>query len=263
MKNTITAILAAALTFTLLTSCGSVDKTADVTVTTTESAWQPALITAASVTTAERQTSSTFTEKSTTTTKAVTTTKKTTTKKTTTSKATTTTKATTTAPITTTTAPRTTTTAAVTTTKRATTTTAKVTTTKKPATTTAAAAKLTQADIDRLVKEMQEYSNSKVKARVLAEIEEYKDVLPNGYDWEAYLQEIYASDLSNSSYGTPDTVRAQGYSYSEAYSKVKGHIDDFYGRVDDIHIVVYQRWCPNGDAINSDGEPAWEIYLLY
>ena len=266
MKNTITAILAAALTFTLLTSCGSVDKTADVTVTTTESAWQPALITAASVTTAERQTSSTFTEKSTTTTKAVTTTKKTTTKKTTTSKATTTTKATTTAPITTTTAaPRTTTTAAATTTKKATTTT-KVTTAKpKPTTTTAVAAKLTQKDINRLVNEMQEYSNEKARPWVeqrVANSPVYKGSEQSVIDRvvDEYLADC-SKTPSNSSWDNPGKYYEDTWTYEEAFERLKNSVDSAYERFSDSHIVVYAKRCID-DSGENVGDVFYEIYML-
>ena len=73
------------------------------------------------------------------------------------------------------------------------------------------------------------------------------------------------SNLDNSSWGTPDTVSPDTYSsYDELYQKVRGHIDVLYKRIKyDSHVVVYVEWHGDGSAINSDGKPAWEIYLLY
>ena len=71
-------------------------------------------------------------------------------------------------------------------------------------------------------------------------------------------------NLDNSSWGTPDTVSPDTYSsYDELYRKVKGHVDDLYTEVKDAQIVIYTEWHGDGSAINSDGKPAWEIYLIY
>ncbi len=148
-------------------------------------------------------------------------------------------------------------------TERQTTTTRQTTTAKKtqapkpkPTTTTTAKPKfkLTQNDIDRVVKELQQYSN------------ETCDFDAIFYTEQEMWDNIATRNLDNSSWGTPDTVSPDTYSsYDELYRKVKGHIDVLYDRIgkDQAHIVVYQQWHGDGSAINSDGKPAWEIYLLY
>ena len=113
---------------------------------------------------------------------------------------------------------------------------------------------LTQNDIDRVVKELQQYSN------------ETCDFDAIFYTEQEMWDNIATRNLDNSSWGTPDTVSPDTYSsYDELYRKVKGHIDVLYDRIgkDQAHIVVYQQWHGDGSAINSDGKPAWEIYLLY
>ena len=109
-------------------------------------------------------------------------------------------------------------------------------------------------DIDRVVKELQQYSN------------ETCDFDAIFYTEQEMWDNIATRNLDNSSWGTPDTVSPDTYSsYDELYRKVKGHIDVLYDRIgkDQAHIVVYQQWHGDGSAINSDGKPAWEIYLLY
>ena len=146
-----------------------------------------------------------------------------------------------------------------TTTTRQTTTTAKKTQAPKPKPTTTTAKpkpkfELTQNDIDRAVKELQQYSN------------EHCDFDAIFYNEQEMWDNIATRNLDNSSWGTPDTVSPDTYSsYDELYRKVKGHIDDLYRVIgkDQAHIVVYQQWHGDGSAINSDGKPAWEIYLLY
>ena len=124
------------------------------------------------------------------------------------------------------------------------------------ATTAAAEPKfeLTQSDVDRAVKELQQYSNEQCDFDAIF------------YTEQEMWDNIATRNLDNSSWGTPDTVSPDTYdSYDELYRKVKGHIDDLYRIIgkDQAHIVVYQQWHGDGSAINSDGKPAWEIYLLY
>lgn len=143
-----------------------------------------------------------------------------------------------------------------TTTKRQTTTTAKKTQAPKPKPTTTAKPKfkLTQSDIDRVVKELQQYSN------------ETCDFDAIFYTEQEMWDNIATRNLDNSSWGTPYTVLPDTYSScDELYGVVKGGIKDLYGRIgnDQAHIVVYQQWHGDGSAINSGGKPAWEIYLLY
>ena len=146
-------------------------------------------------------------------------------------------------------------------TERQTTTMAKKTQAPKPTTTTTAKPKfeLTQNDIDRLKRELQAYSNE--IARPI-----FKDIYAEcGYSSvDELLSDIGWMNLDNSSWGTPDTVSPDTYSsYDELYRKVKGHVDDLYTVVKDAQIVIYTEWHGDGSAINSDGKPAWEIYLIY
>lgn len=148
-------------------------------------------------------------------------------------------------------------------TERQTTTTAKKTQAPKPKPTTTTTAKpkfeLTQNDIDRLKRELQAYSNE--IARPI-----FKDIYAEcGYSSvDELLSDIGWMNLDNSSWGTPDTVSPDTYSsYDELYRKVKGHVDDLYTVVKDAQIVIYTEWHGDGSAINSDGKPAWEIYLIY
>ena len=111
-----------------------------------------------------------------------------------------------------------------------------------------------KADIDRVVKELQQYSN------------ETCDFDAIFYTEQEMWDNIATRNLDNSSWGTPYTVLPDTYSScDELYGVVKGGIKDLYGRIgnDQAHIVVYQQWHGDGSAINSGGKPAWEIYLLY
>ena len=106
---------------------------------------------------------------------------------------------------------------------------------------------------------MQAYSNE--IARPI-----FKDIYAEcGYSSvDELLSDIGWMNLDNSSWGTPDTVSPDTYSsYDELYRKVKGHVDDLYTVVKDAQIVIYTEWHGDGSAINSDGKPAWEIYLIY
>lgn len=148
-----------------------------------------------------------------------------------------------------------------TTTKRQTTTTAKKTKPKPTTTTTAKPKfKLTQNDIDRLKRELQAYSNDIARPRFQNNYSEF------GYSSvDELLADVGWMNLDNSSWGTPDTVSPDTYSsYDELYRKVKGHVDDLYTVIPkDAQIVIYTEWHGDGSAINSDGKPAWEIYLIY
>ncbi|WP_443712776.1 hypothetical protein [Ruminococcus sp.] len=155
-------------------------------------------------------------------------------------------------------------------TERQTTTTRQTTTAKKtqapkpkPTTTTTAKPKfkLTQNDIDRAKRELQAYSRTLSHDYVYSLYEECGYSSPDDF----YELDESTSNLDNSSWGTPDTVSPDTYSsYDELYQKVRGHIDVLYKRIKyDSHVVVYVEWHGDGSAINSDGKPAWEIYLLY
>ena len=150
------------------------------------------------------------------------------------------------------------------------TTTKKVTTTAKTTTTTKPTAKLTQSDVNKLVKELQAYSTNKHfeinKERILAEIETYKNVLPEGYDWEDYKSEVISAiptfTPSNSSW-SPTTAIDLDYTYEQAYNFVKGAIDFEYATSPECHVVVYAKWCPNGQGATDGVQRShWEVYCL-
>ena len=212
----------------------------ETTITTTEQEVETS-------TSTEKIDGSTSTE---TTPTSTTTTKKPPTTVTTTTKATTTTKKTTTT--------------AKTTTKK-TTTTAKTTT--KTTTTTVQKANLTQADINKLVKELQEYSNSKAEY-VTSNWTNYR-----GYGTEyTTLEEFYAwlcedKTPSNSSWAFPTIVREEVTEYftlDKAYEDVKEDIDNWYIDCPNSHIVLYAQWCPNGEGSTNTFATYdhWQIYCL-
>ena len=164
---------------------------------------------------------------------------------------TTTTKATTTKkPATVTTTTKKTTTTAKTTTKK-TTTTAKTTT--KVTTTTVQKANLTQADINKLVKELQEYSDNIVKESVLAKIEALKDKLPEGYNWETYLEEQYAKTPYDSSWDSPNIFYLDSglWNYSSVYNRMIDALNWQYESSPNSHIVIYVEYHPNGYIYNG------------
>ena len=216
-------------------------------------------------TTENKTTTSTLIEKvesstalETTTTAGTTTTKKPTTV-TTTTKATTTKKpatVTTTNRATTTTKKATTTTRKVTTTTKKTTTTA--TTTKKTTTTTSKADTLTQADIDKLVAELQENSNSKAVG--------YKQYFPEGgrisFD-EAVADNIATKTPQNSSWDPPDRFAGKYMNYEWMYERVKMSIDDNYLSTPNAHIVIYAEYHPNGYIYDGVQYSTSECYVFY
>jgi len=181
---------------------------------------------------------------------STTTTKKPPTTVTTTTKATTTTKKTTTT--------------ANTTTKKTTTT---ANTTTKVTTTTVQKANLTQADINKLVKELQEYSDNIVKESVLAKIEALKDKLPEGYNWETYLEEQYAKTPYDSSWSAPSSfdIYDDFYTYEYMLSYLKEAIDNEYENMPNCHVVVYAEYFPNGfiwEGVQYTSYPCYTFFEL-
>jgi len=211
----------------------------------------------------------------TTTTKKVTTTPKLTT---TTKKATTTTKKPTTVTTTTTKKVTTTTTTAKKTTTTAKKTTPKATTTKKPTTTTKLTTtkkqeitkpqqtiKITQSDVDKLVAELQEYSNSKAEY-VTANWTEYR-----GYG-KAYntLDEFYAwlcedKTPSNSSWSAPLSFNIYNdfYTYEYMLWYLKDAIDGEYNRNPDCHVVIYAEYFPNGFVWEGKQYTTYPCYTFW
>ena len=119
--------------------------------------------------------------------------------------------------------------------------------------------KITQADIDAMQKELQEYSNSK------AENTHYTEFWTYGEEYNT-LDEYYQLCISESS---PDTS-----SYDDVYTIpfTEKNIDNItrmfkeqlkyeYEKREKAYYVVYVEICPNGHRINP--KPCWAIYFLY
>ena len=225
----------------------------ETTITTTEQEVETS-------TSTEKIDGSTSTE---TTPTSTTTTKKPPTTVTTTTKATTTKKP---ATVTTTTTKKKTTTKTTTTKKKTTTTT---TTAKKQeiTTTTSPVIKITQSDVDKLVNELQEYSDSlETDAKTDLEFQEF--LIKKYGSLEAWY-EHRANTLtpSNSSWAFPTIVREEVTEYftlDKAYEDVKEDIDNWYIDCPNSHIVLYAQWCPNGEGSTNTFATYdhWQIYCL-
>lgn len=186
---------------------------------------------------------------------------------TTTKVTTTTAKATTTAKKTTTTAVKTTTKATTTTKKTVTTaktTTTVATTSKVTTTTTAQKIYLTQDDIDKLVVELQEYSDSLESAA--KNDKDFADFLIEKYGSVEAWYEYRASTKtpSNSSWNSPSFFTNDGYTYEFVETRMKAYIDTTYKDNPNSHIVVYAQY-DDGSAVdwdNDTGSVGWYFYLL-
>ena len=197
-------------------------------------------------TTSEQLGSTTTTKKPTT----VTTTKTTTTKKPT---------------VTTTTTKKKTTTTTTTTKKKTTTTT--TTTAKKQEITNSPVIKITQSDVDKLVNELQEYSDSlETDAKTDLEFQEF--LIKKYGSLEAWY-EHRANTLtpSNSSWHTviswseyqTNTEKTFDEIYSDKITQIKECLDLEYEILPNSHQVVYAEYTTN----SYTGDTKWSIYLLY
>ena len=276
MKNNLKIMLTVMFAAAMLTACGNVDEVVSErnVVSSASVSSTAASTTAESATTligtSETTTAAVTTSKTVTTTPIVTKAAATTTTPAAAVTTTTTAKTTVTTPkpTTTTTAKKpattTTTTTTVTTTKKATTTTPKVTTTKKTtttakkpaATTTTAkpAAKLTQKDIDKLVKELQEYSNQKAASE-----DGYKQYFPeNG---RISFEEAIAYNIENktpetSSWDSPGRFSSDNWTYEEMRKRLYNKVDGQYSLHPNSHIVLHPEYH------NDEYGEYWLIYPL-
>lgn len=121
--------------------------------------------------------------------------------------------------------------------------------------------KITQADIDAMQKELQEYSNSKAEYVNT----HYTEFWTYGEEYNT-LDEYYQLCINESS---PDTS-----SYDDVYTIpfTEKNIDNItrmfkeqlkyeYEKREKAYYVVYVEVCPNGHRINP--KPCWAIYFLY
>lgn len=127
--------------------------------------------------------------------------------------------------------------------------------------TTSRSDKITQADIDVMKKELQEYSNSKAEYVNT----HYTEFWKYGEEYNT-LDEYYQLCINESS---PDTS-----SYDDVYTIpfTEKNIDNItrmfkeqlkyeYEKREKAYYVVYVEVCPNGHRINP--KPCWAIYFLY
>ena len=123
--------------------------------------------------------------------------------------------------------------------------------------------KITQADIDAMKKELQEYSNSKAEY-VNAH---YTEFWKYGIDFNT-IEEYYELCISednpdNSGYDKVNAIELDETQdmLQEFIGLYKEYIDYEYEKRSDAYYVVYAEYCPNGHNVNSN--PCWAVYLLY
>ena len=123
--------------------------------------------------------------------------------------------------------------------------------------------KITQADIDAMKKELQEYSNSKAEYVNTHYTEFWKYGIDFNTIEEYYELCIREDNPDNSGYDTVKTIK-----YSDTIDDLKSfielykqHIDYEYKERNDAYYVVYIESCPNGLDVNPN--PCWAVYLLY
>lgn len=123
--------------------------------------------------------------------------------------------------------------------------------------------KITQADIDAMKKELQEYSKS--KATYVKE--HYTEFWKYGIDYNTLEEffDYYAKDCTpeESGYDTVDTIHfGESVSTLNDFIKLyKDYIDYEYNKRGDVYYVVYIESCPKGLDVNPN--PCWAVYLLY
>lgn len=137
---------------------------------------------------------------------------------------------------------------------------------------------LTQSMVDKLVKELQEYSNElyfkTVKLKIIADIEENKNKLPDGYCWESYQKEIIdaVSDTvssfspSNNGWYFPnyyDTCNGKN-TYDYVLKSMKNLIDEaFYARGRDNIVAISAVYYKNGWEWNGRSYSTEPCYVFY
>lgn len=121
--------------------------------------------------------------------------------------------------------------------------------------------KITQADIDAMKKELQEYSNSKAEYVNT----HYTEFWTYGEEYntldEYYQLCINESSPDTSSYDDVYTILFTGSNIDNITQMFKDQLDYEYEKREKAYYVVYVETCPNGHRINS--KPCWAIYFLY
>lgn len=121
--------------------------------------------------------------------------------------------------------------------------------------------KITQADIDAMKKELQEYSKSKA----IYVKEHYTEFWKYGIEYNTLEEffDYYAKNCTpeESSYDDVYTIPFGETNIDEVTDLFKRKLDFEYKERNDVYYVVYIETCPNGHRINS--KPCWAIYFLY
>jgi hypothetical protein len=120
--------------------------------------------------------------------------------------------------------------------------------------------KITQADIDAMKKELQEYSNSKAEYVN----NHYTEFWTYGEEYTT-LEEFYELCISestpqNSSYNDVYTISFDETDIVTTTSNFKNTIDFLYGEFTKSYLVVYVETCPNGNDVYN--KPCWSVYFL-
>lgn len=123
--------------------------------------------------------------------------------------------------------------------------------------------KITQADIDAMQKELQEYSNSKAEYVNTHYTEFWKYGIDFNTIEEYYELCIREDNPDNSGYDKVNAIELDETQdmLQEFIGLYKEYIDYEYEKRSDAYYVVYAEYCPNGHNVNSN--PCWAVYLLY
>lgn len=123
--------------------------------------------------------------------------------------------------------------------------------------------KITQADIDAMKKELQEYSNSKAEYVNTHYTEFWKYGIDFNTIEEYYELCIKEDNPDNSGYDKVNAIELDETQdmLQEFIGLYKEYIDYEYEKRSDAYYVVYAEYCPNGHNVNSN--PCWAVYLLY
>lgn len=123
--------------------------------------------------------------------------------------------------------------------------------------------KITQADIDAMKKELQEYSNSKAEYVNTHYTEFWKYGIDFNTIEEYYELCIREDNPDNSGYDKVNAIELDETQdmLQEFIGLYKEYIDYEYEKRSDAYYVVYAEYCPNGHNVNPN--PCWAVYLLY
>ena len=123
--------------------------------------------------------------------------------------------------------------------------------------------KITQADIDAMKKELQEYSNSKAEYVNTHYTEFWKYGIDFNTIEEYYELCIREDNPDNSGYDKVNAIELDETQdmLQEFIGLYKEYIDYEYEKRSDAYYVVYAEYCPNGHNVNSN--PCWAVYFLY